>query len=61
MKARVTGSAREAYPGTSQWPLDDRQSSGGVPGLWVGLCARVILSPSLQIKLDGASTIANVE
>ena len=37
------------------------QSSGGVPGLWVGLFARVISSPARQIKLDGASTIANVE
>ena len=37
-------------------------SSGGVPGLCVKLCDRVV-SPSsiLPIKLDGVSTIANVE
>ena len=37
-------------------------SSGGVPGLCVKLCDRVVSpSPVLPIKLDGVSAIANVE
>ena len=41
--------------------VDAMQSSGGVPGLCVRLCDRVVSSPVLQIKLDEVSTIANVE
>ena len=41
--------------------VDAMQSLGGVPGLSVGLCDLVVSSPALHIKLDGVSTIANVE
>ena len=40
---------------------EQQYHSGGVPGLWVRLCDRVVSSPVLQIKLDWVSTIANVE
>ena len=40
---------------------DAMHSPGGVPGLCVRLCDRVVSSPLPQIKLDGVSTIANVE
>ena len=46
---------------TSSQMVYAMQSSGGVPGLWVRLCDRVVSSPVLQIKLDSVSTIANVE
>ena len=46
---------------TASQMVDAMQSSGSVPGLWVGLCDRVVSSPALQIKLDWVSTIANVE
>ena len=46
---------------TASQMVDVMQSSGGMPGLWVRLCDRVVSSPVLQIKLDGVSTIANVE
>ena len=46
---------------TASQMVDAMQSSGGVPGLCVRLCDRVVSSPVLQIKLDGVSTIANVE
>ena len=46
---------------TASQMVDAMQSSGGVPGLCVRLCERVVSSPVLQIKLDGVSTIANVE
>ena len=37
-------------------------SSGGVPGLCIKLCHRVVSPrPVLPIKLDGVSTIVNVE
>ena len=45
---------------TASQMVDAMQSSGGVPGLSVRLCDRVV-STVLQIKLDGVSTIANVE
>ena len=46
---------------TASQMVDAMQSSGGVPGLSVRLCDHVVSSPVLQIKLDGVSTIANVE
>ena len=47
---------------TSNQMVDAMHSSGGIPGLCVKLCDRVISpSPVLQIKLDGVSTIANEE
>ena len=46
---------------TASQMVDAMRSSGGVPGLCVRLCDRVVSSPVLQIKLDGVSTIANVE
>ena len=46
---------------TASQMVDAMQSSGGVPGLCVRLCDRVVSSRVLQIKLDGVSTIANVE
>ena len=42
--------------------VEAMQSSGGVPGLNVSLCDRVVSpSPAGQVKLDGVSTVANVE
>ena len=47
---------------TASQMVDAMYSSGGVPGLCVKLCDRVVSpSPALQIKLDGVSTMANVE
>ena len=46
---------------TASQMIDVMQSSGGVSGLFIRLCDRVVSSPVLQIKLDGVSTIANVE
>ena len=46
---------------TASQMVDAMQSSGGVPGLSIRLCDHVVSSPVLQIKLDGVSTIANVE
>ena len=46
---------------TASQMVDAMQSSGSVPGLWVGLCDGVVSSPALQIKLDWVSTVANVE
>lgn len=46
---------------TASQMADAMHSSGGVPGLCVRLCDRVVSSPVPQIKLDGVSTIANVE
>ena len=46
---------------TASQMVDAMQSSGGVPGLCVRLCDRVVSSPVLQIKLDWVGTIANVE
>ena len=40
---------------------DAMHSLGGVPGLCTRLCDRVVSSPVIEIKLDGVSTIANVE
>lgn len=47
---------------TANQMVDAIQSSGGVPGLNVSLCDSV-LSPSsaAQVKLDGVSTVANIE
>ena len=42
--------------------VEAMQSSGGVPGLNVSLCDRVVPpSPAGQVKLDAVSTVANVE
>ena len=46
---------------TASQMADAMHSSGGVPGLCVRLCDRVVSSPVPQIKLDGVSFIANVE
>ena len=46
---------------TASQMADAMHSSGGVPGLCVRLCDRVVSSPVPQMKLDGVSTIANVE
>ena len=46
---------------TASQMADAMHSSGGVPGLCVRLCDRVVSSPVHQIKPDGVSTIANVE
>lgn len=46
---------------TASQMADAMHSSGGIPGLCVRLCDRVVSSPVLQMKLDGVSTIANVE
>ena len=46
---------------TASQMVDAMHSSGGVAGLCVRLCGRVLSSPVPQIKLDGVSTIANVE
>ena len=47
---------------TASQVVDAMQSSGGVPGLNVSLCDSVV-SPSsaVQVKLEGVSTVANVE
>ena len=42
--------------------VEAMQSSGGVPGLNVSLCDRVVPpSPAGHVKLGGVSTVANVE
>ena len=47
---------------TASQMVEAMQSSGGVPGLNVSLCDRVVPpSPAGQVKLDGVSTVANVE
>ena len=51
----------EGHVETASQMADAMHSSGGVPGLCVRLCDRVVSSPVPQIKLDGVSTIANVE
>ena len=47
---------------TSNQMVDAMHCSGSVPGLYVKLCEQVVSpSPVLQIKLDGVSTISNLE
>ena len=47
---------------TASQMVEAMQSSGDVPGLTVPLCDRVVPpSPEGHVKLDGVSTVANVE
>ena len=47
---------------TASQMVEAMQSSGGVPGLNVSLCDSVVPpSPAGYVKLDGVSTVANVE
>ena len=47
---------------TASQMVEAMHSSGGVPGLNVSLCDCVVPpSPAGQVKLDGVSTVANVE
>ena len=63
IKARIKVHLNEGHDvETASQMVNAMHSSGGVPGLCVKLCDRVVPpSPVLQIKLDKVSSIANVE